>query len=63
MGDAGRCRMATLVEACDSSACGLAARRPRYSVLGTEHGQLLPPLEDAIARYARELETRGFAAA
>jgi len=55
--------MATLVEACDSSACGLAARRPRYSVLGTEHGQLLPPLEDAIARYARELETRGFAAA
>ena len=47
-----------LVEACDASALGMAARRPRYSVLGTEHGLLLPPLEDAIARYARDLEPR-----
>jgi dTDP-4-dehydrorhamnose reductase len=30
---------------------GYAARRPRYSVLGSERGLLLPPLEDALARY------------
>jgi dTDP-4-dehydrorhamnose reductase len=51
-----------LVEACDSSALGLAAHRPRYSVLGTEHGLLLPTLEHAIARYLRDLESRVIAA-
>ena len=30
---------------------GLAARRPAYSVLGSERGLLLPSLEDALARY------------
>jgi dTDP-4-dehydrorhamnose reductase len=30
------------------------ALRPRYRALGSERGQLLPPLEDAIARYCRE---------
>jgi dTDP-4-dehydrorhamnose reductase len=29
----------------------LPARRPRYSVLGSERGLLLPPLDDALARY------------
>ena len=30
---------------------GLIARRPAYSVLGSERGLLLPPLEDALSRY------------
>ncbi|MFL5246940.1 MAG: sugar nucleotide-binding protein [Myxococcales bacterium] len=30
---------------------GLRARRPRYSVLGSERGALMPPLEDALQRY------------
>jgi dTDP-4-dehydrorhamnose reductase len=31
---------------------GLAAHRPRYSVLGSERGLLLPALDDAVARFA-----------
>jgi dTDP-4-dehydrorhamnose reductase len=31
---------------------GLAAHRPRYSVLGSERGLLLPELDDAVARFA-----------
>ncbi len=31
----------------------LPAARPRYSVLGSERGQLLPSLHDALARYLR----------
>jgi dTDP-4-dehydrorhamnose reductase len=31
----------------------LPAARPRYSVLGSERGQLLPTLDDALARYLR----------
>jgi len=31
----------------------LPAPRPRYSVLGSERGQLLPSLDDALARYLR----------
>jgi dTDP-4-dehydrorhamnose reductase len=53
----------TLIEACDSSALGLAAPRPRYSVLGTERGLVLPPLDQAIARYARDLDIREIVAA
>jgi dTDP-4-dehydrorhamnose reductase len=30
------------------------APRPRYSVLGTERGQLLPPLDDALGRFVKE---------
>jgi dTDP-4-dehydrorhamnose reductase len=30
---------------------GLAAHRPRYSVLGSERGLLLPALDDALARF------------
>jgi dTDP-4-dehydrorhamnose reductase len=36
------------------SALGLAARRPPYSVLGSERGRLLPTLDDALARWARD---------
>lgn len=32
----------------------LPARRPAYSVLGSERGWLLPRLDDAVARYVRE---------
>ncbi len=31
------------------------ARKPAYSVLGTEKGQILPPLEVALANYARSV--------
>ena len=34
-----------------TAALSLAAPRPRYSALGSERGLLLPPLDDAIARY------------
>jgi dTDP-4-dehydrorhamnose reductase len=33
---------------------GLSARRPRYAALGSERGQLLPPLQTALAAYLRE---------
>jgi dTDP-4-dehydrorhamnose reductase len=33
---------------------GLEAPRPRYSVLGSQHGSLLPPLDHALGRYVRE---------
>lgn len=36
---------------------GLAAPRPCYTVLGSERGVLLPPLEDALARYLVDCET------
>jgi dTDP-4-dehydrorhamnose reductase len=32
---------------------GLAAPRPRYSALGSERGQLMPALDDALGRYLR----------
>ncbi len=35
---------------------GLAALRPTYSVLGSERGRLLPPLENAVPRYLQECE-------
>lgn len=35
---------------------GLAAPRPRYSVLSSERGSLLPPLEHALFRYIEETE-------
>lgn len=37
---------------------GLAAARPAYSVLGSERGALLPTLDDALARYIRDCETK-----
>ena len=39
------------VEGRPASAFGWAARRPSYSVLGSERGILLPPLEDALGRF------------
>ena len=42
------------VRGCPMQALGLAARRPSYSVLGSERGMLLPPLDEALACYVRE---------
>jgi dTDP-4-dehydrorhamnose reductase len=33
---------------------GRLARRPRYSVLGSERGALMPSLEDALQRYMQD---------
>lgn len=33
---------------------GLIAARPAYSALGSERGSLMPPLEDALARYVSD---------
>jgi dTDP-4-dehydrorhamnose reductase len=46
-----------LVEAVPSHAFGHAARRPRYSTLGSERGLVMPPLEDALGRYLHDLRT------
>jgi dTDP-4-dehydrorhamnose reductase len=45
--------------------CGefrFAARRPAFSVLGTEKGLALPPLDDALERYLRHRHRLGLAA-
>jgi dTDP-4-dehydrorhamnose reductase len=45
-----------LVEDCSTPSLNLAAPRPSYSVLASERGTLLPPLDDALSRYLRECE-------
>jgi dTDP-4-dehydrorhamnose reductase len=42
------------IQARPSYSLGRTARRPRYSVLGSERGGLMPTLEDALRRYAHE---------
>ncbi|MEW5930668.1 MAG: family 1 glycosylhydrolase [Gemmatimonadota bacterium] len=42
------------VEGRPTAALGLPAPRPLYGVLGSARGVLLPPLEDALARYFEE---------
>ncbi len=48
-------RLAGLDEACivprPAASFGWAARRPRYSALGSEHGALLPSVESSLLRY------------
>ena len=48
-------RLADLDEACvdarPAASFGWAARRPRYSVLGTTHGALLPSVESGLERH------------
>lgn len=41
---------------CAHHTLGLAAPRPAYSVLGSQRGSLLPPLDHALARYVAERE-------
>jgi hypothetical protein len=45
-----------LIEARPTVDLGFTAPRPLYSVLGSERGWLLPPLENALSRYLRERE-------
>ncbi|MGB7925721.1 MAG: family 1 glycosylhydrolase [Pyrinomonadaceae bacterium] len=45
---------ASLIDARPTKQLGLAAPRPLYSVLGSERGWLLPPLENALSRYLHE---------
>ena len=45
--------VATL-QACPTRDLRLTARRPLYTVLGTERGQILQPLEDALDCYLRD---------
>jgi dTDP-4-dehydrorhamnose reductase len=42
------------VDKCVTAALRLPAVRPAYSVLGTERGQRLPPLDDALRRFVSE---------
>lgn len=49
-----------LIQPCRTDELALVAPRPRYSALGSERCQLMPPLDSAVARYVRELETSAF---
>jgi dTDP-4-dehydrorhamnose reductase len=42
------------VRGCPVRQLGFVAPRPAYSVLGSRRGNLLPPLDDALARYFRD---------
>lgn len=44
----------SMVDECVTAALRLPAVRPAYSVLGTERGQRLPPLDDALRRFVSE---------
>jgi dTDP-4-dehydrorhamnose reductase len=46
----------TYVESCSTEALGLAAPRPRYSVLASERGTLLQSFDNALASYLRDCE-------
>ena len=50
---------ASLVRSAPSHCFGWAARRPAYAPLSSQRGALLPPLDDAIRRYAQALATGG----
>ena len=47
---------ASFIEARPTRDLNLAAPRPMYSVLSSERGWLLPPLENALSRYLHERE-------
>ena len=53
---------ADLVRGAPAASFGWAAARPAYAALGTERGRLMPPLENAIARYAAVVREAQFAA-
>ncbi len=44
----------SLVEECDPAVLGHVAPRPAYSALGSERGELLPTLDEALDRYLAE---------
>lgn len=45
---------ASRVKGCPTSALGLAAPRPLYSVLGSERGAILPSLDESLVRFIAE---------
>jgi len=47
----------SLVRGVPGTLLGWVAPRPRYSALGSERGQLMPTLEDGLARYLAEVGT------
>ncbi|HKP14345.1 MAG TPA: sugar nucleotide-binding protein, partial [Blastocatellia bacterium] len=47
------------VEPRPASTFGFVAARPRYGVLASERGGLMPSLEDALSRYCREVNSNG----
>jgi len=47
---------------CEAADLRMPARRPRYSVLGTERGEPLPPLDESLSRYVRDRVSFGTAA-
>jgi len=51
-----------LVRGAKAASFGWPAARPAFAALGTERGQLMPPLENAIARYAAVVRESQFAA-
>jgi len=50
-----------LVQGARAESFGWPAARPAYAALGTERGQIMPPLENAIARYAAVMHQAQFA--
>jgi dTDP-4-dehydrorhamnose reductase len=46
------------VRGCRGASLGLPARRPTFSVLGSQRGRLLPPLEDGVRRFCEARYTR-----
>jgi len=52
---------AELVRGAPAGSFGWAAQRPAYAALSTQRGQIMPPLENAIARYAAAMREAEFA--
>jgi dTDP-4-dehydrorhamnose reductase len=49
---------ATRLVPCRAADLGLVARRPSFSALASDRSALMPPLEDALDRYARDVRAR-----
>ena len=47
------------VEGRPGASFGWAAERPAWSALGSERGLLLPPIDNALERYARQVQEEG----
>jgi dTDP-4-dehydrorhamnose reductase len=45
-----------LLHSCDTADLRLEAPRPLFSALGSERGAVMPPLDSALDRYARDVQ-------
>jgi dTDP-4-dehydrorhamnose reductase len=45
-----------LLDSCDTADLRLEAPRPLFSALGSERGAVMPPLDSALDRYARDVQ-------